>query len=372
MAYEFRWVSGTYAHETSFAIFIGTENKVSASGYDYAGGAVILSVAQSCDGPNYQGGVCADCGASCIHLYVGEDGTCADCGHACAGHVWVNGVCSVCSVHCKHSWVEGECVTCGMVCGHNWNDGVCDVCGIRCQHTYQNNICTNCGFRKPATEYHLSGVINGQDYLFIPTEGHQLLVCNLEDMVKVREVTIPFNTCRGIGTDKDGMIWIVGDTSLVHRYDPYTNTGFTTRNYKTSGGVASTSGFTVTCYEGLIYFGAGWTSNIGKYDPQTDKFSTVGGKLHDDTSYACAVTIKDDYLYAGISGDKNADGIDTAEIIAQLGKNPLVRGVTLSGGEPLLQAEFGTAFFKEDTFFSKKALRMAVALAIVPSMFSSL
>ena len=29
---------------------------------------------------------------------------------------------------------------------------------------------------------------------------------------------------------------------------------------------------------------------------------------------------------------------DTAEIIARLGKNPLVRGVTLTGGEPMMQA----------------------------------
>ena len=30
---------------------------------------------------------------------------------------------------------------------------------------------------------------------------------------------------------------------------------------------------------------------------------------------------------------------DTAQIIAQMGKNPLVRGVTLTGGEPMMQAE---------------------------------
>ena len=30
---------------------------------------------------------------------------------------------------------------------------------------------------------------------------------------------------------------------------------------------------------------------------------------------------------------------DTAEIVAQLGKNPLVRGVTLTGGEPMLQPQ---------------------------------
>lgn len=30
---------------------------------------------------------------------------------------------------------------------------------------------------------------------------------------------------------------------------------------------------------------------------------------------------------------------DTAEVIAKMGKNPLVRGVTLTGGEPMMQAQ---------------------------------
>ena len=30
---------------------------------------------------------------------------------------------------------------------------------------------------------------------------------------------------------------------------------------------------------------------------------------------------------------------DTAEVIAKMGRNPLVRGVTLTGGEPMMQAE---------------------------------
>ena len=110
VAYEFRWVSGIYAQETSFVIYIGTEQRVSASGFDYAGGATILSVAQSCSGPDYKDGVCLDCGAPCIHLYVGADGTCADCGHVCAGHQWVDGVCSVCSGTCLHqSYEKGAC-----------------------------------------------------------------------------------------------------------------------------------------------------------------------------------------------------------------------------------------------------------------------
>jgi len=44
-----------------------------------------------------------------------------------------------------------------------------------------------------------------------------------------------------------------------------------------------------------------------------------------------AIAIAETFRHFGIP--------DTQEIIAQLGKNPLVRGITLSGGEPMMQAQ---------------------------------
>ena len=113
-AYEFRWVSGIYAQETSFVIYVGTEEKVSASGYDYVDGATILSLEKTCSGSDYVNGVCADCGAPCPHRYIGKDGNCAACGYTCSGHSWSGGVCSVCSGTCLHQAYEaGTCSVCG-------------------------------------------------------------------------------------------------------------------------------------------------------------------------------------------------------------------------------------------------------------------
>ena len=41
----------------------------------------------------------------------------------------------------------------------------------------------------------------------------------------------------------------------------------------------------------------------------------------------------------GTHDPAGGDLSDTAKIIAQMGQNPLVRGVTLTGGEPMMQAE---------------------------------
>ncbi len=167
------------------------------------------------------------------------------------------------------------------------------------------------------TIYLTTSEVNGQDYLFMPVEGKKMYIFNLEDMVKVREVSTPFTTVRGIGTDKDGMIWMVGDTSLVHRYDPYTNSGMTTYNYKLSGGIDnSTTAFDLEFDdEGNVYFGTFSMGYVVRYNPKTDKFSKVGGEIHPDAGYACGIEIKDGYLYAAVSGDRNTDGKKIAEVV---------------------------------------------------------
>ncbi len=166
------------------------------------------------------------------------------------------------------------------------------------------------------TAYMTTAEINGQDFLFMPVEGKKMFVFNLEDMTRERVVQTPFGISRGITADKDGIIWMVGDSPVVWRYDPYANIGTTTQNYKLSGGIVATSGFTIVSDEnGSLYFGTGWPAYIGKYEPATDKFSKVAGTINADASYASGLILKDGYLYAGFSGDRNADGKYCAEMV---------------------------------------------------------
>ncbi len=153
-AYEFRWINGVYAQETSFVIYVGTEQKVSASGYDYGGGSTILTLAKACTSAKYSGGVCSNCGASCPHSYVGKDGTCADCGRACSGHVWTDGTCSVCSGTCLHqAYNAGKCSVCGkkMILSIEMEDAYSDgwtdnAINIYADGVLVNTVTINSGF----------------------------------------------------------------------------------------------------------------------------------------------------------------------------------------------------------------------------------
>ncbi len=177
--------------------------------------------------------------------------------------------------------------------------------------------------------------IDGQDYLFMPTEGRSLYIFNLEDGVMVRKVTgTPFPICRGITVDKEGMIWAVGDAQVLWRYDFRTNTGWTSYNYKFNGIDDAGCGYGMTTDDaGNIYFGTNPCATIAKYDPQANKFTKVGGgKLDDiDGDYANVPLIKDGYCYATVAGDKNGDGKKTAWVVKiDLATNKIIARTDIS------------------------------------------
>ncbi len=160
--------------------------------------------------------------------------------------------------------------------------------------------------------------VNGQDYFYFPTEGSQMFVYNLDDMVKVRRVPTPFTSSKGMCVDADGMVWMVGDAQVLWRYDPYTNTGWTSANFKTTGGIenSSTALYCTAGSDGNIYFGSYTMGYVVRYNPKTDKFSKVtGGLINEDSSYSSGLIERDGYLYAAINGDRNADGKVTAEYV---------------------------------------------------------
>ena len=96
LTYTFKWVSGDYADETSFVIYLGTEEKLNARGDSYSTGDTLLTVEPPCSEPEFENGICLYCGKPCTHSF--KDSVCTICGFACGTdkpHGWNKGICSV-------------------------------------------------------------------------------------------------------------------------------------------------------------------------------------------------------------------------------------------------------------------------------------
>ncbi len=167
-----------------------------------------------------------------------------------------------------------------------------------------------------ATLYGTTATIDGSAYLFVPIEGKKLLAYNLSDGVMEKEIKIPFGITRGMLTDKDGSIWMVGDKPYIYRYDPITGVGEQFASYKNNDlAPGATSGFDlVEDEEGCLYFGTYNTGAILKFDPSTEEYTRLCIP-NQDAVYPVGMAVRDGYLYCGVYGDKNADGNRVAEAV---------------------------------------------------------
>ncbi len=164
------------------------------------------------------------------------------------------------------------------------------------------------------TLYGTTAQVAGSNYLYMPLEGKKMLVYNLDDGVLVGETKTSFTVSRGICTDDDGIIWMVGDRPVVYRYDPLTGASSESETYKPLDPESYTSFDLLEDGKGNLYFGTHPGGKVMKYDTKTDEY-TVLCSPHEDIVYVCGMEYKDGFIYAGIYGDKNGDGTFTCQAV---------------------------------------------------------
>ena len=160
-----------------------------------------------------------------------------------------------------------------------------------------------------ATLYGTTAKVNGNDCLFMPTEGGRILVLDLDNEMLIDQFNTPFTVPRGMTTDENGIIWIVGDKTVIFRYDPVSRVGQEFKSYKDLIPDAQSS-FDLYYGDGCLYFGTYPSGTVVEYEIATNTYTNYG-KFFDDANYCCGVAYKDGYVYAAINGDQNNDGVET-------------------------------------------------------------
>jgi len=144
-------------------------------------------------------------------------------------------------------------------------------------------------------------VVNGHDYMCIPQYGGTLLVCDLDEFRVVDEVKTNIPTARGLCTDKNGNVWIGGDSFALFCYNPFTGESFNTEPFIDCGSIYQI----YSGDDGWLYYGTFHDkgSSIYRFNPETLEFSAYGTTMSYGTYCGDAIQ-KDNYIYCTISGQE--------------------------------------------------------------------
>ena len=164
---------------------------------------------------------------------------------------------------------------------------------------------------------------NGHTYLYLIDKGGLLVVydMNTKEIIDTEEDVTGHG--RGTYVDAEGILWFVGNTRYLYRYDPYTLTCTKLQwSANIAPGMGSFSGLGVTGdEEGNIYFGTYDVPYLIKYDPDANTFTNLtGGQPIDPNVSYCGfggMIVDGGFLYADIRGMQNAAGepVKTNQII---------------------------------------------------------
>lgn len=230
--------------------------------------------------------------------------------------------------------------------------------------------------------------IDGQDYYFLPIEGGQLLVFNLETWELVRRVetgiSYPTSTAIVDWVDSKGNLqtelFIGGNGKRMFGYNLNTGKTRLTEYYHYANGLEGENYIRgITAHNGKVYVGLSFGGHLAEYDPATNKYTDLGDMIAEEFSpeigeegeytgddnggiQAIACYGDDLYLTAVSMHSKkiikydliNKQKVAEVDVSAQIGENTGSRGLTVLGNGDYLIAGglgfLGLALIDLDTF----------------------
>ena len=230
--------------------------------------------------------------------------------------------------------------------------------------------------------------IDGQDYYFLPIEGGQLLVFNLETWELVRRVetgiSYPTSTAVVDWVDDKGNtqteLFIGGNGRRMFGYNLDTGKTRVTDYYHYTSGLQDEHDIRgIDAHNGKVYVGLSYGGHLAEYDPATNKYTDLGDMIAEEFSPEIgeegevtgndnggiqAIACYGDYLYlTAVSMNTkriikydlvNKKKVAELDISAQVGSNTGTRGLSVLGDGDYLIAGglnfLGLTLIDLDTF----------------------
>lgn len=230
--------------------------------------------------------------------------------------------------------------------------------------------------------------VDGQDYYYLPIEGGQLLIFNLDtwELVKRVETGISYPTSTAVVeyTDINGKqqteLFIGGNGKRMFGYNLYTGKTRFTPYYNYTGGLEKEQAIRgITAYNSMVYVGLSFEGHLAQYDPVTNQYTDLGDMIQesfseiegedgevtgDATGGISAIACYGDYLYLTATSLNtkyiikydlvNKKKVAQIDVSAQIGPNTGVKGMNVLGdGDYLIAGGIGflsLALIDLDTF----------------------
>ena len=201
--------------------------------------------------------------------------------------------------------------------------------------------------------------VGGHQYLIIPMEGGSTLVYDLDTDKPAHVFNSFMKRPEDVTVDADGIVWIVGQSKYLVRYDPVTGEATQTKNFTKVPGLTNENGSIsiMAGADGMIYFGTYYGGLLVRYNPVTEEYTVlenVMGKAWDSMTVKIrGISQIGNYLYYLACNEVNdvlckynletgkVEGV--VDLTEQKGTLPYIAGIQVFGNGDLIYLATNTS-----------------------------